>query len=186
MKGHTQASDGTMSEEFENQSLNEDESTGAVEAGPDQSAALQAKVDSLEDSLLRAKAESQNIQRRATAERNEAIRYANADLMRTLIPVLEDFDRTFAAAGADDKAILEGTRLVHANLVKALRDFGLEPIEAAAGEKFDPAIHEALMHQPSDEVPPGGVVEQVTRGYRLRDRVLRPARVVVSKAAESN
>lgn len=186
MKQHTQASEETMSEDFENQPTSDGNATGTVDTGSDQAAALQARVDSLEESLLRAKAETQNIQRRATTERNDAIRYANADLMRTLIPVLEDFDRTFAAAGSDDKAILEGTRLVHTNLVKALRDFGLEPIEAAAGEKFDPAIHEALMHHPSDELSPGSVVEQVTRGYRLRDRVLRPARVVVSKATESN
>jgi molecular chaperone GrpE len=185
MKHHTQASDETMREDFENQP-GDGEAAETAESGPNPAAALQARVDSLEESLLRAKAESQNIQRRATTERNDAIRYANADLIRTLIPVLEDFDRTFAAAGSDDKAILEGTRLVHANLVKALRDFGLEPIEAAAGEKFDPAIHEALMHQPSEEVSPGSVIEQVTRGYRLRDRVLRPARVVVSKASESN
>ena len=185
MKHRMRATEEAMSEEFDNQDTSGAEATKMMEAGADQTAALQARVDSLEESLLRAKAEAQNIQRRAATERNDAIRYANAELMRTLIPVLEDFDRTFAAAGADDKAILEGTRLVHANLVKALRDFGLEPIEAA-GEKFDPSIHEALMHQPTDEVEPGHVIEQVTRGYRLRDRVLRPARVVVSKAPESS
>ena len=155
----------------------------ATSTTQDQLAQMQAKIDSLEDSLLRAKAEAQNIQRRAATERNEAIRFANAELMRTLIPVLEDFDRTFEAAGTTDKSILEGTRLVHANLIKALRDAGLEPIEAR-GEDFDPTIHEALMHQPSEDFPPGRVIEQVTRGYRLRDRVLRPARVVVAKAPE--
>lgn len=157
----------------------------AAPTAPDPLAQMQAKIDALEDSLLRAKAEAQNIQRRAATERNEAIRFANAELMRSLIPVLEDFDRTFDAAGATDKSILEGTRLVHANLMKALRDAGLEPIEAR-GEDFDPTIHEALMHQPSDDFPPGRVIEQVTRGYRLRDRVLRPARVVVAKAPDEN
>lgn len=146
-------------------------------------APLQARIESLEDQLLRAKAETQNIQRRAAQERNEAIRFANADLMRALIPVLEDFDRAMEAADSSNEAILEGTRLVHANLIKALRDAGLEPIEAK-GEDFDPSIHEALMHQPTSEAPPGRVIEQVTRGYRLRDRVLRPARVVVAKAPE--
>ena len=155
----------------------------AASTTQDQLAQMQAKIDALEDSLLRAKAEAQNIQRRAATERNEAIRFANAELMRTLIPVLEDFDRTFEAAGTTDKSILEGTRLVHANLIKALRDAGLEPIEAR-GEDFDPTIHEALMHQPSEDFPPGRVIEQVSRGYRLRDRVLRPARVVVAKAPE--
>lgn len=179
-----QQTDTDMNEPLDEQAAQDDASTATESAAVDPVAELQAKVDSLEDSLLRAKAESQNMQRRANAERNDAIRYANAELMRTLIPVLEDFDRTFAAADSADSSILEGTRLVHANLVKALRDFGLEPIEAA-GESFDPSIHEALMHQPTDAMPPGRVMEQVTRGYRLRDRVLRPARVIVSKAPES-
>lgn len=146
-------------------------------------AELQAKIGALEDTLLRARAESQNIQRRAASERGEAIRFANAELMKSLIPVLEDFDRTLAAAKSSDATLLEGTRLVHANLMKALSDFGLESIEAA-GEVFEPSMHEALMHQPTDQMPPGRVLEQVTRGYRLRDRVLRPARVIVSKAPE--
>lgn len=153
--------------------------------GADPPTELQAKVDSLEDSLLRARAENQNILRRATTERNEAVRYANAELLRTLIPVLEDFDRAFEAAGGTDQSILEGTRLVHANLMKALRDFGLESIEVVPGDRFDPNLHEALMHQPSDRVEPGSVLEQVTKGYRLRDRVLRPARVVVAKAVDT-
>lgn len=156
---------------------------GSAATSESRVADLQARVDSLEDSLLRVKAESQNIQRRAAAERSEAIRFANAELIKALIPVLEDFDRTLAAADASDSSILEGTRLVHANLMKAMSDFGLEPIEAA-GKAFDPSIHEALMHQPTDEIPPGQVLEQVTRGYRLRERVLRPARVIVSKAVD--
>ena len=146
---------------------------------------LQVRVDSLEDQLLRARAEAQNIQKRAVGERNEAIRFANAELMRLLIPVLEDFDRTIDAAESGPPAsILEGIRLVHANLMKALSDFGLEPIDAK-GEPFDPAIHEAISILPTDQVPPGRVMEQVTRGYKLRDRVLRPARVVVSKAMDA-
>ena len=185
MNPKTGTSQAATSEPFDDQASQVVAPLAAEPLASDRVSELQARVDALEDSLLRAKAESQNIQRRATAERNDAIRYANAELMRILIPVLEDFDRTFAASDSADKSILEGTRLVHANLVKALRDFGLEPIEAA-GERFDPSIHEALMHQPSDEVPPGNVIEQVTRGYRLRDRVLRPARVIVSKAPEAS
>ena len=152
----------------------------------DRIAELRARVSSLEESLLRARAEAQNIQKRGISERNEAIRYANAELMKMLIPVLEDFERTQAAGDpAVPKSVIEGTRLVYANLLKALADFGLEPIDAQ-GQTFDPAIHEALSIVPTDQVPPGKVLEQVTRGYRLRDRVLRPARVIVSKAAEAN
>ena len=172
MTQHTPTSDPSTNEPMD------DANSGQDHVGP-----LQAKIESLEDQLLRAKAEMQNIQRRAAQERNEAIRFANADLMRALIPVLEDFDRALEATDATDHAILEGTQLVHANLIKALREAGLEPIEAK-GEDFDPAIHEALMHHPTPDAPPGRVIDQVTRGYRLRDRVLRPARVVVAKAPE--
>ncbi len=180
MKKDTGTTQTDMNDQLNEQGVQDSPLSGSG----DPVAQLQAKVDSLEDALLRAKAESQNIQRRAAAEKNEAIRFANAQLMRALIPVLEDFDRAFEATGATDKSILEGTRLVHANLAKALQEFGLEPIEAAH-EKFDPTIHEALMHQPSETVPPGNVIEQVTRGYRLRERVLRPARVIVSKAPDA-
>ena len=184
MNQPTGTSQAAMNDHFEDQNTQEAGSTTQQTTGSDRVSELQARIDSLEESLLRSKAESQNIQRRGAAEKNDAIRYANAELMRMLIPVLEDFDRTLAAAeSAKGDTVLEGTRLVHANLMKALCDFGLEPIEAT-GETFDPTIHEALMHQPTEEMPPGMVMEQVTRGYRLRDRVLRPARVIVSKSPE--
>lgn len=148
-------------------------------------AELQARIESLEDALLRAKADYQNFQRRATTERLDAVRYANAELMRSLLNAMDDFDRTLAASNdATFDAIVAGVRLVYENLQKALADNGLEIIEAQ-GEPFDPAIHQALMQQPSDELAPGTVIEQVTRGYRLRDRVLRPARVVVAKAPDN-
>lgn len=157
----------------------------ATEPSRDPVADLQARIDSLEDSLLRSKADFQNLQRRSANERNDAVRYANADMMKSLLGVLDDFERSLTAAQQADIAspVLDGVRLIHANLQKALFDFGLEPIEAK-GRQFDPTIHEALLHQPTGEVPPGTVVEQVARGYRLRDRVLRPARVVVAKAVE--
>jgi molecular chaperone GrpE len=148
----------------------------------DDVAALKAKIDSLEDSLLRAKADFQNLQRRSAAERSEAIRYANADLLRSLLNVLDDFDRALESAEVTDnrQAVIDGVRLVHDNLMKAFKEAGLEQIDAL-GQPFDPKIHEALMQQPTDDFPPGTVVDQVARGYRLRDRVLRPARVIVSK-----
>lgn len=157
----------------------------AAELPPDPVAELQARIDSLEDSLVRSKADFQNLQRRSANERNEAVRYANAELMKSLLGVLDDFERSLTAAKEADieSPVLDGVRLIHANLQKALFDVGLEPIEAQ-GQKFDPMIHEALLHQPTAQAPPGTVVEQVAKGYRLRDRVLRPARVVVAKGIE--
>ncbi len=148
-------------------------------------AELQAKVAKLEDSLLRAKADFQNLQRRSAAERLDALRYANAELMKSLVKVVDDFERSLAAASKPDNlpAVVEGVRLVYENLTKALSDHGLEPIEALH-RPFDPNVHEALLHQPCDDHPPGMVIEQIAKGYRLCDRVVRPAKVIVAKAME--
>ncbi len=146
---------------------------------------LQAKVDKLEESLLRAKADFQNLQRRSAAEQADALRYANAELMKSLVKVVDDFERSLAAAENSDnmQAVVEGVRLVYENMTKALTDHGLEPIEALH-RPFDPSIHEALLHRPSNKHPAGTVIEQIAKGYRLRDRVVRPAKVIVSKAVE--
>ena len=146
---------------------------------------LQARVASLEDGLLRAKADCQNLQRRTTIERSEAIRYANTELIKSLLPVLDDFERALAATQDGDNltAVVDGVRLVHENLIKALCDHGLSSIEALH-QPFDPTVHEAMMQQPSADHPDQTVIEEVAKGYRLLDRVIRPVKVVVSKAVE--
>lgn len=151
---------------------------GVVESPP----SPQAEIESLKGALLRAKADFANLQRRATVERAEAIRFANADLLKSLLGVMDDFDRTIDAAESCDnlKSVVDGVQLVHANLAKALQGSGLEEINALH-RTFDPTVHEALLQQPTDEHPPGTVIEQVAKGYRLRDRVLRPAKVIVAK-----
>jgi len=146
----------------------------------------QQKVERLEDALLRSKADFQNFQRRSTIEKSEAIIYANVDLMKSLLHVMDDFERSFQAAesAGSDESHTQGFRLIYENFLKALQQFGLQPIDALY-QPFDPAIHEALLQQPCDEHPPSTVIEEVARGYKLRDRVVRPARVIVSKAVES-
>lgn len=147
---------------------------------------LEAKVASLEDSLLRAKADCQNLQRRSAIDRGEGIRYANAELMKSLLSVVDDFERSLEAAKTSENhdAVIDGVRLVYDNLIKALNAHGLERIKALH-QPFDPHVHEGMMQQPSADFSPGTVIEEVTRGYQLRDRVLRPARVVVSAAQEA-
>ena len=165
--------------------VNDEARSGEAAAEPDdQVQELQAKVETLEDGLLRAKADYQNLVRRSALERSEAVRYANAELMRSLLGVLDDFERSVVAAGNSDNlaSVVDGVRLVHENLLNALRNHGLERIEALH-RPFDPHVHEAMMQQPSAEHPPGTVLEEVAKGYQLRDRVIRPAKVVVSSAS---
>ena len=147
---------------------------------------LRDKVAGLEDSLLRAKADYQNLQRRSAVERSEALRYANAELMKALVVVLDDFERSLQAARDSNRrdAIMDGVQLVYQNLVKALSEHGLEPIQAG-GMPFDPGVHEALMSQSSKDAAPGTVLEEVAKGYRLRDRVIRPAKVIVAQAPQA-
>ena len=156
----------------------------AVEVDPVK--ALEERVASLEDSLLRAKADYQNLLRRSAHERTDAVRFANVELLRSLLVVADDFERALTATRSTQNgaAIADGIRLVYDNFTKALRDHGLEPIDALH-KPFDPTIHQALLQQPTDEHPPGTVVEEVAKGYRLQDRLVRAAKVVVAKAAES-
>ncbi len=157
----------------------------ATPAQLDPVAELQGRVRQLEEALLRAKADFQNLQRRSANERMEAVHFGNAELMKSLLGVLDDLERSVQAAESpqNHEKVIEGLRLVHANLTKTLRGFGLDAIPALR-ERFDPLIHEALLQQPSASLEPGTVMEEVAKGYRLRERVLRPAKVIVAKAAE--
>ncbi len=161
------------------------ESADDVTAKSDPLQVLQARVEKLEDTLLRAKADYQNFRRRSAIERANAIRYANAELMKSLLGVIDDFERSLASTEASDnhQAVVDGVRLVYQNLIQALRVQGLETIDALH-EPFDPTIHQAMSQQPAADFPPGTVVEVVAKGYRLHDRVLRPAKVIVTKSPD--
>lgn len=143
--------------------------------------ALQREVEQLRDKNLRLIAEAQNQQKRAARERQEAIRYAEAAFARALLVILDDLERTqeSAAAASDVKAVSDGVRIVYEHFLKVFAQHGIEPIQAD-GQPFDPAVHEAILQQPSDEHPAGTVVNEIARGYRMHERVLRPSRVVVS------
>ena len=160
--------------------------TGTEDTAPDSVETMQIRIDKLEDSLLRAKADYQNLQRRAATECSQAIRYGNAELFKALLNVVDDFERALSAAEVTENhdAVVKGVRMVYENLTRSLVAQGLEKIDALH-QPFDPSIHEALMQQPSADHPAGTVIEEVAKGYRLHDRVLRPCKVVVSKAVET-
>jgi molecular chaperone GrpE len=140
--------------------------------------ALQAERDELFDRLQRLAAEFDNFRKRTARERVALNERANERLVKELIPVLDDLGRALEAASEHEEAKLEdGVRLVHRALAELLTKEGLAEIET--GGKFDPHVHEALLSQPSDEEE-GSVIEVVQKGYKLGDKVLRPARVVIA------
>lgn len=147
----------------------------------------ETRITSLEDQVLRGKADYQNLLRRTAMEQAQALRYANAELIRGLLSVVDDLERSLAAVEqSDDFGLLrDGVRLAYKNFMKALHDQGLEPIDSML-KPFDPAVHNAMMQRASSDDPPGTVIEVLTKGYRLRDRVLRPAMVIVSKDADTS
>ncbi len=143
-----------------------------------------AKADEHWERLLRTTADFDNYKKRAARERQEAARYANQELLHKLIVVVDNLDAALAAAqSAPDKAaqsLQTGVNMIHQQLRKALADAGLEEVNAL-GQKFDPALHEAVAQKETTDAPEGQVIEQLRKGYRLRERLLRPATVVVAK-----
>lgn len=152
---------------------------------------LKAKADKAAeyyDRLLRLMADFDNFKKRAARERQESVKYAQESLLQKLLPTLDNFDMALSATqqpGAEGlEAIRTGLAMVHNQLKATLVEAGLEEIDAT-GKMFDPMVHEAVSQQPSPEVPEGHVCQQLRKGYRLRERLLRPAMVVVAKRPET-
>jgi molecular chaperone GrpE len=144
-----------------------------------------AQAAELKDRLLRAQAEWDNSRKRILREKEDAVRYAGEAFLERLLPVLDNFEMGMAAAktATDPKAIAQGLEMVLAQFQQALRDAGVETIDAV-GKPFDPHRHEALGHHESHEHPEGHVLTQVRKGYKLKDRLLRAASVFVAKPPE--
>jgi molecular chaperone GrpE len=140
----------------------------------------QPEQEPQDDRLLRLAADFENYKKRAARERQEYVRLANERLIGELLPILDDLERALSAAEQHQEAQLEeGVRLVHRSLAGLLERQGVKPIETDG--KFDPHVHEALLSQPSD-AEEGSVLDVVQKGYKLGERVVRPARVVVAAA----
>jgi molecular chaperone GrpE len=162
-------------------------------AQPGQQAELQSQIDTLAqekvalyDQLLRRQAEFENYRRRIDRERGEAHQKARADLLLELIPVLDNFERALTSlqtSGADAAGLRHGVELIHRQFKDALTKFGLQPVEAL-GQTFDPHLHEAVTIEPTDEHKENTVIEEFERGYKLGDRLLRPAKVKVASSPD--
>jgi molecular chaperone GrpE len=143
-----------------------------------------AKADEHWDRLLRTTADFDNFKKRAAREKQDAIKYANEGLLQKLVPVLEHLDMALAAgqtAGPESGQSLQtGVSMISQQLRNVLAEAGLEEL-TALGKPFDPNLHEAISQQETTDVPDGHVLQQVRKGYKFRDRLLRPASVVVAK-----
>ena len=142
-----------------------------------------AKADENWDRLLRTTADFDNFKKRAAREKTETAQYANFSLMQKLLPVLDNFDMALTAAQKTEgttASLQSGVQMIQQQLKNALVESGLEEIDAAS-KTFDPNFHEAVSQMESAEVPEGNVLQQLRKGYKLKDRLLRPATVIVAK-----
>jgi molecular chaperone GrpE len=152
----------------------------ATSAVSDELLETQRKRDEYYDQLQRARAEFANYQKRARAQADADRAYAVVPLALDLIGVLDNFERAAdAARNAGAASIVEGLDMVRKQLISTLAKHGIEPI-SALGQQFDPNLHEAISQMPDEEHPEGIVLAEHAKGYHLLDRVLRPAKVVVS------
>ena len=149
----------------------------------DAMAGLQADLDRFRDLALRSQADFENYKKRAAREKEDAVKYANSSLLQRLVSILDNFELGLAAAKTEGEhsPIYSGMVLVQKQLNDLLEENGLQAIEAE-GKKFDPNLHEAIAHEPSESAEET-VIRQARRGYRFKDRLLRPARVVVSSGS---
>ena len=142
-----------------------------------------AKADENWERLLRTTADFENFKKRANRDRDDAIKYANESLIKKLVTVLDNFDMALAAgqnqAGAP-QSFQAGVAMINQQLRNALVESGLEEVDAT-GKVFDPNWHEAVSQQESADVPEGQVLQQLRKGYKLRDRLIRPATVIVAR-----
>ncbi|MFL5952786.1 MAG: nucleotide exchange factor GrpE [Gaiellaceae bacterium] len=159
-----------------------DEEVAEAPAAEDGLTRATRERDEYLDALQRLKAEFDNYRKRVARDQQELAARAHERLVREIVPVLDDLERALEAATQHEEAALEeGVRLVHRSLADLLAREGLAEVETDG--KFDPHTQEALLSQPSDEAE-GTVLQVLQKGYKLGDRVLRPARVVVSQGAD--
>jgi len=144
---------------------------------------LQADLERFRDLAFRSQADFDNYRKRSAREKEDAVKYANSSLLERLIPIIDSFELGLAhASNAENSPIVAGMSMVGKQLNDFLAEFGVTPIDAT-GQTFDPNLHEAIAHEHNPAVPEGKVIRQVRKGFKLKDRLLRPANVIVSRGA---
>ena len=159
------------------------EATASTPAPADPVAQLQADRDRIKDQLLRTAADFDNFRKRSRRDVDDAEKRGKEDTLRELLPIIDNLERAVSAAeGATDaKAVAEGVRMVLKMFDDAATRLGLSRIPTV-GERFDPSLHDAIQQIETDDVPPGQIVNEIAAGYRIGERLVRPAMVVVARA----
>jgi len=141
---------------------------------------LRLEAETARDRMLRIAADFENYKKRMEREKNEFVRYANEKFIKDLIPTIDDLERAIASTNNSNssEAFIDGVKIIYKQLNNLLKKYNVEPIEAI-DKQFDPNLHEAMMHIPSNK-PENSVIEEFQKGYKLHDRIIRPSKVVVS------
>jgi molecular chaperone GrpE len=164
----------------------ETEDEGVVEALPKDREQLETEFQELNDKYLRLYAEFETYKRRVNKDKEELIRYGNESLLHELLPIIDSLELALKHASDDvSEGIVQGVEITLKELNKTLEKFGLRPIEAD-GRPFDPSVHHAMTQVIRDDVEDNTVVEEFRKGYMLKEKVLRPSLVAVSKKSETN
>ncbi len=165
--------------------VNEEQSTSSLEQEPVSIAEmerLQALADENQQRVLRTQADFDNYRKRTQKEKEEFAKYASTKLITELLPIVDNFDRAFSTVVEDNlnESFSKGMNMIYRQLEGVLQAEGLVPMESV-GQPFNPEFHQAIMQVESEEYPEGTVVEEIQKGYLLKDKVLRPAMVKVSQ-----
>lgn len=156
-----------------------------TETEDDPMAALMEEVATLKDQVLRARAETENVRRRADRDRADASAYAVTGFARDMLTVSDNLRRALDAmpddVAEDMKAFVEGVEMTERELLNTMEKYGIQKVEPEVGEKFDHKFHQAMFEVPTPDQAPGSVMQVVAPGYVIKDRLLRPAMVGVAK-----
>lgn len=159
----------------------EPEEDAEENVGPNTLPEAQENIAELNERIVRLTADFDNFRKRAQRDKDEARQFANQGLLEKLLPVLDNFEMALTAVKGADPSVRDGVQMILDQLLSVLKESGVEPVDAL-GQPFDPNLHEALSQEETTDAEEGTVVQQVQCGYKLNDRLVRPARVVVAKA----
>ncbi len=161
----------------------------ANDDGFDETEALRAERDEMRDRFMRALADSENIRKRGERDRREAEQYGGSKLARDLLPVYDALRRALDSAGDEQRAaasaLIEGVELTLRELINVFTKHGMEPVVPKVGDTFDPQLHQAMFEAPLPGTKAGDIIQVMTEGFMLHDRLLRPAQVGVSSTPKS-